>query len=816
MRHFLISVLVVACRNEIKTPPIVEDTADTVLLDADGDGYFQDEDCDDSDSSVYPDAPEICDGVDNNCNQEVDEGVTLTLYVDSDGDGFGLSDETVEACAVSDGLVPNGNDCNDNDATVFPAATEVCDELDNDCDGLVDEEIVGIWYRDLDGDGYGNSDNMLEGCVDEGYVELGGDCDDNNAGVSPGMQEVCDEIDNNCDGEIDEGLLIEVYVDADEDGFGDDASLIEVCTVEPGMATTGGDCDDINPTINPNAIEICDEDDTDENCDGIAEGADAVGAVTWYSDQDSDGYGDPQGVLWQCDEPVGYVTNDLDCGPVTASQYPGADEYCNGIDDDCDGVSDVDELNAVGSTSFYPDGDGDGFGANNNVVNACQQPAGTVSNNLDCLDTDDTVYLGATELCDGQVNSCGNVLDTSEADVDGDGYVACSIDAGGWDGSTSVIGDGDCDDDNANVYPSAPQICDGEDNTCTATLPVDEIDNDGDGYVECTVTTPWFGISGGDDCDDSSDVVYPNAPQLCDGIANVCGVALPADEIDDDGDGYVECAVSIPWSSVVGGGDCDDANSDTAPFLATLESDPSQCMTDADGDGFGDMFASVGDIGTDCDDTEPTLNPNLGTCAEGINCLDIFTSGNSQGSGVYLIDPDGPGTGVDGFEVYCDMTVGDAGWTEVPYSADLPYQRHKTGGDGWYWLPSEFALELTDAQIVALQSVSNEGRQEYVGLCNGVIHNYYNNGGNYAYAFGFELFDGSILGGGVSLGGLPAVTLLQDGCRTNGGEGGSVSNATILEFDTPSVPIVNVRCRDCGDPGESFGSPLMSNSAWLR
>ena len=89
MRTFIFAIVVVGCRNEVKTPTIVDDTAEVVLMDSDGDGFYEDEDCDDSDSSIYPNAPEICDGVDNNCNQEVDEDVTITVYVDADGDGFG-------------------------------------------------------------------------------------------------------------------------------------------------------------------------------------------------------------------------------------------------------------------------------------------------------------------------------------------------------------------------------------------------------------------------------------------------------------------------------------------------------------------------------------------------------------------------------------------------------------------------------------------------------------------------------------------------------------------------------------------------------
>ena len=289
MRTFVFAIVVVGCRNEIKTPTIVDDTAGLVLMDSDGDGFYEDEDCDDSDSSIYPNAPEICDGLDNNCNQEIDEDVTITVYVDADGDGFGDSSQEVEACAASDGLVPNANDCNDDDATVYPSASEICDQQDNDCDGEIDEEILGTWYRDLDNDGYGTPDDVIEGCVQEGYVDIVGDCDDGNDLISPAATEECDEVDNNCDGEIDEGLLTVVFLDADEDGFGDDANMLEVCTIETGMATIGGDCDDINAAINPDAIEVCDEDDLDEDCDGNADGAGALGASAWYGDVDSDG-----------------------------------------------------------------------------------------------------------------------------------------------------------------------------------------------------------------------------------------------------------------------------------------------------------------------------------------------------------------------------------------------------------------------------------------------------------------------------------------------------------------------------------------------
>ena len=119
MRILWIGLLLTACRAEIKTP--TTDTEDVVVTesDLDGDGYLEGDDCDDNDASIYPGAVETCDGVDNNCDGTVDEGVTDTFYTDADGDGFGDSESTVEACDAPDGTVPNGNDCDDTEASCF-------------------------------------------------------------------------------------------------------------------------------------------------------------------------------------------------------------------------------------------------------------------------------------------------------------------------------------------------------------------------------------------------------------------------------------------------------------------------------------------------------------------------------------------------------------------------------------------------------------------------------------------------------------------------------------------------------------------------
>lgn len=188
----------------------------TVCTDNDGDTYFAQGgcgtliDCDDFDSSISPQATEVCDGVDNNCDGNVDEsGANQTYYyVDSDGDGFGNPSTAVLACTAPTGYVSQGGDCNDGDASINPAASEVCDDLDNDCDGTPDEDAIDAtaYYFDADDDGFGNTFTEIVACEQPvGYVTSWDDCDDSNPNVYPGNTETCDGIDNNCNGAIDQG-----------------------------------------------------------------------------------------------------------------------------------------------------------------------------------------------------------------------------------------------------------------------------------------------------------------------------------------------------------------------------------------------------------------------------------------------------------------------------------------------------------------------------------------------------------------------------------------------------------------------------------
>ena len=128
------------------------------------DGFtIADGDCDDSNSNIYPTAEEVCDGLDNDCNNDVDEDVGYVYYLDNDNDGYG-GDISIISCSQQDHLSEQSGDCNDQDTEISPNKEEICDGLDNDCNGQVDDgaSMFGIeQYFDGDGDGYGSENPMI-------------------------------------------------------------------------------------------------------------------------------------------------------------------------------------------------------------------------------------------------------------------------------------------------------------------------------------------------------------------------------------------------------------------------------------------------------------------------------------------------------------------------------------------------------------------------------------------------------------------------------------------------------------------------------
>lgn len=334
---------------EVSTRAFITDLIVGTGIDHDGDGYsIAEGDCDDTNGAIYPGAPDLADGLNNDCDDETDEG---SPDFDDDGDGFsdiegdcddsdvlinpqaeerindiddncnGTIDEGTDAYDDDgDGSTENGGDCNDLSSAVHPNAVEILDGIDNNCDGTTDE---GTAAYDDDQDG---------------YTELQGDCDDDPLGAgqaaSPVGIEIADGIDNDCNGIIDDG---DFATDDDLDGWSELA----------------GDCDDTDAYTYPGAPEFQDGEDND--CNGtVDDGIDNF-------DDDNDGYTEADG----------------DCDDYNSAVYPGAPEIQDvpvDYDNDCDGfvfenppfaistasAGPYDTCNLVlldGSQSWDPDGD---------------------------------------------------------------------------------------------------------------------------------------------------------------------------------------------------------------------------------------------------------------------------------------------------------------------------------------------------------------------------------------------------------------------------------------------------------------------------
>ncbi len=405
-------------------------------------------------------------------------GADPALWADDDGDGFVVL-----------------FDCDDTRAEAYPGADETCNALDDDCDGVVDEDPVDAppWFLDIDGDTWGGPERGPVQCdAPPGHVDRSGDCDDSDAAVSPGADERCNDIDDDCDGVADQEGAVDAparHRDADGDSWGDPELARYTCEPLDGYVDDGTDCDDTDPEVNPAAEERCNG--IDDDCDRTTDEPDAVDAAVWFLDGDGDGFGDAELPTVACAAPPDHVADAGDCDDAEPAVNPGADERCNGVDDDCDGTTD--EPDAVDAATWFPDADGDGYGDLDAPVEACEPPDGHVESSGDCDDTEPLAWVGADEVCDEVDNDCDGVTDGPDAldavewwpDADGDGWgvdgetvLACSQPEG------CAAQPGDCDDEQASVSPDADEIpgngidddCDGLDAGVDDTDPPTAVD----------------------------------------------------------------------------------------------------------------------------------------------------------------------------------------------------------------------------------------------------------------------------------------------------------------------------------------------------
>jgi hypothetical protein len=267
--------------------------------------------------------------------------------------GCFVSDEELSAAYDRDGdgyqpAINGGPDCDNDDANIHPDAPEVCgDGVDNNCDGVIDDDGEGsiVWHRDDDGDGFGVADDTVWACQKpSGYADADTDCDDTDALVNPTVTDVCDDTDNDCDGDIDEDRPpTPWYSDGDDDGFGAGNPFL-ACEAPAGTVVEDGDCDDGDASVRPGQTEVV-ADGVDQDCDGVDD---------CYGDGDGDGFGGLAAVVGadlSC-ENAGESRVSTDCDDSAGTVFPGAAEgVADGVDQDCDG-----------SDTCWADGDGDGHG----------------------------------------------------------------------------------------------------------------------------------------------------------------------------------------------------------------------------------------------------------------------------------------------------------------------------------------------------------------------------------------------------------------------------------------------------------------------
>ena len=662
------------------------------------------DDCNDADPGVHPGATEVLgDGVDQDC----DGTDAVTCFVDGDGDGYGGAATVVapDGDCTDPGESTVGTDCDDGDISRHPGAAEIpIDGIDQDCNGA----DLTTCFVDGDGDGFGGATVLPlndADCTDPGESPFSTDCNDGAGSIHPGAAETPDDgIDQDCNGSDTRTCI----VDFDRDGFG---TLLGTTVLAPDgqcetaerESTVATDCDDADATVFPGAPEVP-NDGKDQDCSG-------ADAVTCFVDSDGDGFGGPTTVAagdGDCTDP-GESSLGTDCNDAVQAIHPGAAETPgDGIDQDCNGVD---------AAACVLDADGDGFGtldatpvvALDGVCEAAEHESTTSD---DCDDGDPGVFPGAAEIPNDGIDQDCSGADTvlCFVDGDGDGYGTTAT-APSADGDCTDPGESpfntDCNDASQGIHPGAIEIPnDGVDQNCDGSdLLTCFVDGDGDGFGSTATLVPGDGdctdpgeSSFSTDCDDTSNTVFPGAPEtIGDGIDQDCsGADTIACILDADQDGHGTIAGTVKpapdglcetaESESTTSDDCNDADPAIHPGAIDVPNDgidqdcsgadASVCYLDGDQDGFGGTTVIVpadGDctdpgessFSTDCNDASNTIFPGAPeTIGDGIDqdcsgadTVTCFVDGDQDGSGTAATTPAADGT--------CD-----AAQNEAPASGD--------------------------------------------------------------------------------------------------------------------------------------------------